>query len=228
MVGVVSMESIFLKPDMKGMPDHCEVVGYPRSCGVSLFKVIPHLAHMVVANRRDTTWAQNRAGACTPAKHLLNCTAAPSNRRAVVLSCCRPGLRAVIELNPLHLSRVDLGRPERRDVGLGRPLRSGHRFHLDPDAADFLAAINAACKTAGRRAAGATVDGHGAWFRGIAAGTPRGAAQPIEQPTPEAEPGQTCEQQRIVRWHLALAGAPVNPTPGCIYFDNGRGELTAN
>jgi hypothetical protein len=144
--------------------------------------------------------------------------------RAVVLSCCRPELRAVIELNPLHLLRVDLGRPERRDVGLGRPLRSGIASIWILTPRIFLPQ-SMPRSTAGRRAAGATVDGHGAWFRGIAAGTPPGAAQPIEQPTPEAEPGQTGEQRRIVRWHLALAGAAVNPTPGCIYFDNGRSSL---
>src|SRR3984885_13422821 len=56
--------------------------------------------------------------------------------------------------------------------------------HLDLDAADLLAAIDAARKTTRRRATGATVDDHGARFWGIAAGAPPGAAQPIEQPTP--------------------------------------------
>src|SRR5208283_2215619 len=66
--------------------------------------------------------------------------------------------------------------------------------HLDLDAADLLAAIDAALKTARRRATGATVDDHGARFRGIPAGAPPAAAQPIEQPAPEAEPGPTGEQ----------------------------------
>src|SRR3954451_7945287 len=66
--------------------------------------------------------------------------------------------------------------------------------HLDLDATDLLATVNAARKTARRRAAGAAVDDHGARVRGIPAGQAPTAAQPIEQPTPEAEPGPAGEQ----------------------------------
>src|SRR3954469_7206376 len=66
--------------------------------------------------------------------------------------------------------------------------------HPDLDATDLLATVNAAHKAARRRAAGAAVDDHGARFRGITAGAPPTAAQPIEQPTPEAEPGPAGEQ----------------------------------
>ena len=66
--------------------------------------------------------------------------------------------------------------------------------HLDLDAADLLAAIDAARKATRRRATGATVDDHGARFWRITAGAPPGAAQPIEQPSPEAEPGPAGEQ----------------------------------
>ena len=52
--------------------------------------------------------------------------------------------------------------------------------HLDLDAADLLATVDAALKTARRRATGATVDDHGARFRGITADAPPGAAQPVE------------------------------------------------
>src|SRR4051812_36649702 len=65
---------------------------------------------------------------------------------------------------------------------------------LDLDAADLLAAIGAALKAARRRATGATVDDHRARFWSIPAGAPPSAAQPIEQPTPQAEPGPTGEQ----------------------------------
>src|SRR5215213_1589435 len=88
----------------------------------------------------------------------------------------------------------------RRDVDRQRDavLLNGH---LDLDAADLLATVNAARKTAWRRAAGAAVDDHGARFRGITAGAPPTAAQPIEQPTPEAEPGPAGEQsiERVER-----------------------------
>src|SRR3954451_12006614 len=66
--------------------------------------------------------------------------------------------------------------------------------HLDLDATDLLATVNATRKAARRRAAGAAVDDHGARFRRIPAGAPPTAAQPIEQPTPEAEPGPAGEQ----------------------------------
>jgi hypothetical protein len=42
--------------------------------------------------------------------------------------------------------------------------------HLDLDAADLLAAVDATRKTTRRQATGATVDDHGAWFWGITAG----------------------------------------------------------
>src|SRR3954465_11973019 len=66
--------------------------------------------------------------------------------------------------------------------------------HLDLDAADLLAAVNAARKAARRRATGATVDDHRTRLRSISAGTPPGAAQSIEQPAPQAKPGPASEQ----------------------------------
>jgi hypothetical protein len=66
--------------------------------------------------------------------------------------------------------------------------------HLDLDAADLLATVNAARKTAWRRAAGAAVDDHDARFRSITAGAPPTAVMPIKQPTPKAEPGPAGEQ----------------------------------
>jgi hypothetical protein len=80
----------------------------------------------------------------------------------------------------------------RRDINRQRDALFLNR-HLDLDAADLLAAIDAALKTARCLATGATVDNDGARFWGIAAGAPPGAAQPIEQPTPKAEPGPASE-----------------------------------
>src|SRR3954464_12151924 len=51
--------------------------------------------------------------------------------------------------------------------------------HLDLDATDLLATVNAARTAARRRAAGAAVDDHGARFRSIPAGEAPAAAQPI-------------------------------------------------
>ena len=59
--------------------------------------------------------------------------------------------------------------------------------YKDLDAADLLAAADAAHKTARRRATGATVDDNNARFWGIAAGTPPGAAQAVGL-TPKSEP----------------------------------------
>src|SRR5208337_317199 len=64
---------------------------------------------------------------------------------------------------------------------------------MDFDAPDLLAAVDATVKAARRRATGSTVDDHGAWFGRISAGAPPVAAQPVEQPTPEAESGPACE-----------------------------------
>jgi hypothetical protein len=66
--------------------------------------------------------------------------------------------------------------------------------HLDLAAVDLLAAIDAAGKATRRGATKATVDDHGARFWRITAGAPLIAALPIEQPSPEAEPGPTGEQ----------------------------------
>jgi hypothetical protein len=60
--------------------------------------------------------------------------------------------------------------------------------YVDLDAADLLAAVDATRKSARRRATGATVDDHGAGFRGIAAGAPPSAAQAVERLMPKAEP----------------------------------------
>src|ERR1700720_4690619 len=82
--------------------------------------------------------------------------------------------------------------------------------HLDLDAADLFAAIDAARKATRRRAAGATVNDHGARLRSITAGAPPGAAQPIEQPTPEAEPGPAGKQsvERVKGDIAELSEAP--------------------
>src|SRR4051794_14410558 len=66
--------------------------------------------------------------------------------------------------------------------------------HLDLDAADLLAAVNAARKTARRRAAGAAVDACGARLRTIPAGEALVAAQPVKQSAPEAKAGPPSEQ----------------------------------
>src|SRR3954453_23682306 len=62
---------------------------------------------------------------------------------------------------------------------------------LDLDAADLLAAVDAARKAAWRRTTGSTVDDYGARFRGIATGPPPSAAEPVEQPAPEAKAGSS-------------------------------------
>src|SRR3954464_4549036 len=62
--------------------------------------------------------------------------------------------------------------------------------HLDLNAADLLAAIDAARKAVRRRAAGSTVDDHGARLRSIPAGQAPAAAQPVEQAAPEARPSR--------------------------------------
>src|SRR5208282_4915538 len=61
------------------------------------------------------------------------------------------------------------------------------------DAPDLLPTVDAALKTARRRATGSTIDDHGARFRRIPARAPPAAAQPVEQPTPQAEPGPASE-----------------------------------
>src|SRR5208282_5559539 len=58
--------------------------------------------------------------------------------------------------------------------------------NMDFDAPDLLATVDPALKAARRRATGSTVDDHGARFRTIPARAPPGAAQPVEQPAPEA------------------------------------------
>src|SRR3954463_7021474 len=63
--------------------------------------------------------------------------------------------------------------------------------HLDLDAADLLATVNAARKTARRRAAGAAVDDHGARFRGIPAGAPPTAASGSRASLPKPSPLRT-------------------------------------
>src|SRR3954471_25084313 len=65
---------------------------------------------------------------------------------------------------------------------------------LDLDAADLLAAVDAARKAAWRRTTGSTVDDYGARFGCIATGPPPSAAEPVEQPAPEAKPGPAREQ----------------------------------
>src|SRR3954469_14600913 len=67
---------------------------------------------------------------------------------------------------------------------------------LDLDAADLLAAVDAARKAAWRRTTGSTVDDYGARFRGIATGPPPSAAEPVEQPAPEAKPGSSARTGR--------------------------------
>jgi hypothetical protein len=65
--------------------------------------------------------------------------------------------------------------------------------NLDPDSADLLPAVDAVRKAAWCRATGSAVDDHSTRFRGVTARVPPGAAQPVEQPAPEAEPGPASE-----------------------------------
>ena len=65
---------------------------------------------------------------------------------------------------------------------------------MDFDAADLLSAVDTTIKTARRRAAGSTIDDHGARLRRVPTGAPPVAAQPVQQPTPEAEPSPAREQ----------------------------------
>jgi hypothetical protein len=80
------------------------------------------------------------------------------------------------------------------------------------DAVDLLAAIEAALKTARRRLAGSltrqlsacgqrkgAVDDDSTWLGGVTAGQPPDPAQPIEQATPQAEPGPAGEQREHER-----------------------------
>src|SRR3954469_25492338 len=63
--------------------------------------------------------------------------------------------------------------------------------HLDLDAADLLATVNAARKAARRRAAAAAVDDHGARLRGITAGAPPTAASGRGTALPQSRPLRT-------------------------------------
>src|SRR5208283_1812235 len=56
--------------------------------------------------------------------------------------------------------------------------------NMDFDAADLLAAVDAALKTARPRATGSAVDDDGAWLRSISARPSPGAAQPIQHAAP--------------------------------------------
>src|SRR5271157_2833953 len=81
----------------------------------------------------------------------------------------------------------------RRDIDRQRDTVFVHG-DIDFDAPVLLSAVDTAIKAARRRATGSAIDDHGAWFRSIPAGAPPAAAQPVEQPAPEAEPGPACEQ----------------------------------
>ena len=81
------------------------------------------------------------------------------------------------------------------------------------DAVDLLAAIEASREAARGRPAGSAVDHHGSRLRGITAGQPPGAAQPIEQPTPQTKAGPAGQQseQRVERDVAELPdGAPLH------------------
>src|SRR5690348_4163349 len=65
---------------------------------------------------------------------------------------------------------------------------------MDLDAADLLAAVDAALTAARCRATGATVDDHRTRLRRVATSQAPGAAQSVEQAAPEAKPGPACEQ----------------------------------
>src|SRR5271166_3120601 len=64
---------------------------------------------------------------------------------------------------------------------------------MDLDAAYLLPTVDAALKAARRRAAGSAIDDHSARFRRIP-GAPPVAAQPVEPPAPQAEPGPAGKQ----------------------------------
>src|ERR1700729_4480357 len=80
-----------------------------------------------------------------------------------------------------------------RDIDRQRDAGIVHS-NVDLDAADFLSTVDAAVKATRRRAAGSTVDDHGARFRSVPAGASPRATQPVEQPAPQAEPGPAGEQ----------------------------------
>src|SRR3954447_7853185 len=81
----------------------------------------------------------------------------------------------------------------RRDVDRQRDAVFVDR-NMDLDAADLLAAVDAALKAAWRRTTGSTVDHHSARLRSILTGEAPGAAQSVEQAAPEAKPGPASEQ----------------------------------
>src|SRR4051794_26587791 len=62
---------------------------------------------------------------------------------------------------------------------------------LDLDTEDLLPAIDAAVKTARRRATGSTIDNHGARFRGIPAGEAPSAASGSGTALPQSRPLRT-------------------------------------
>ena len=84
---------------------------------------------------------------------------------------------------------------------------------MEFDAPDLLSTADTTIKTAQRRAAGSTIDDHDGWLE-----NPRrraaSAAQPVQQPSPEAEPGPAGEQsikrtegdvaRRPIAWALTL------------------------
>src|SRR3954453_20457472 len=95
----------------------------------------------------------------------------------------------------------------RRDID---PQRDAVLVDLDLDAADLLAAVDAAREAARCRAAGAAVDHHSARVRPIAASQSPGAAPPVEQPAPQPEPGPA-GKERVQRAERDVAEQPNRP-----------------
>src|SRR5918994_1635451 len=89
-----------------------------------------------------------------------------------------PGQLAQHRHDPFRIMRVG-----RRDIDCQRDTVLFDR-DLDLDAADLLAAVDAAREAARCRAAGAAVDHHSARVRRVAASQSPRSAQPVEQPAP--------------------------------------------
>ena len=108
------------------------------------------------------------------------------------------GSRLAVDLAPRHAfydwcNEVLAEADDRQREAVLASLPSSVHAEMDLDAVDLLAAIEAAPEAARRRPAGAAVDDDSTRLRGITAGQPPGAAQPVEQPTPQpaGSSGQT-------------------------------------
>src|SRR3954454_22721493 len=108
-----------------------------------------------------------------------------AERRTVEAPCGEPAQDRHDPFGVMAVRRRDLDR-QRDAVFVDR--------HMDLDAPDLLAAIDAALTAARCRATGATVDHHSTRLWRIAAGQAPAAAQSVEQAAPQAKPGPAREQ----------------------------------